>query len=110
MLVESPSESKVGECRWKSVDWLIERFAKGEMGKCGWQCVDKFLLLFGCLKVREHVESVPQKRGELYVEFHAKRELLKGVRQVGEMGSFDQEARRVPFKFERWCWLSRWIM
>ena len=51
----------------------------------------------------------PQKRGELDVEFHPKRELLKGVRQVGEMGSFDQEARRVPLKFERWCWLSKWI-
>ena len=53
------------------------------------------------------MEAGPQKRGELDVEVFAKGELLKGVRQVREIEGFNQEARRVPLKFERWCWLSK---
>ena len=53
------------------------------------------------------MKAGPQKRGDLFVEVFAKGELLQGVRQVGEMGGFNQEARRVPLKFKRRCWLSR---
>ena len=36
-----------------------------------------------------------------HIEVAAQSELLKGVREVGEMGGFDQDVRRVPLKFER---------